>query len=632
MNAVSIRSGMGTFESYVRDRLLTSPVPPGARAWLDSGLRQAVPYAPMGRAWLAVLLVGVGLGLFAAILALVGPDAVWRQIQALGPLGFLAMVSNDAVAVAFWIASWAVLLHAFGARLRPTQIAGIGVAGFAVSYITPVAYVGGEPVRAWMASQRSGRPLPTVFATLFVDRLLAGLSLVLFALLGGAVTLKGDLLSPTAKLQVMAGLVVVGLAVALGVLSFARNYHWLSRIVEALGHLRRSWAWPATWGGKIREMEDEVHLAFTQHCLFTAAAFVLQLASFLCTYLRPQIFFYFTEGRRFAISDLAVYFNLNAILTTLLWLTPAGIGTAEGGRVGILGLVGIAPQGAMAFSLTVRFIELLLVGVGLTYLSREGLLQVVGKKLPRPRLGGRVGPWWGTVRGALEVGSLAVYALFRRAWLSRLFTWRYRNPDPWDYTTSPYEKRKYQLKLAILPRRPDPAHPPYRRVLELGCGEGVFTCQLAEAGVGVEVVGVDIAPPALERARARCGSLPNVTFQLLDISQELPEGPFDLVYCSEVLYYLGLGKVRALAERLAETIQPGGQAVLVSAWPAAKLIHRPFLRHSAFRVVGEHVERDAGRPYVITCLERGGRSAGPERRTSRRARSGERSSPGIARS
>ncbi|MFH1609143.1 MAG: SAM-dependent methyltransferase, partial [Candidatus Bipolaricaulota bacterium] len=292
-------------------------------------------------------------------------------------------------------------------------------------------------------------------------------------------------------------------------------------------------------------------------------------------------------------------------LTTLLWLTPAGMGTAEGGRVGILGLVGISPQAAMAFSLTVRFIELSLVGAGLVYLSREGLLHMAGKGFAPGGLRERVRSALGVVRGALEVGSLYVYGGLLRPWLPRIFARRYRQPDPWAYETSPYEQRKYDLKVQILPRRPDPGTPPYARVLDLGCSEGLFTCRLAWEGVGKAVVGVDFVPAAIERARERGSSVPNVEFLLLDVTQELPSGPFDLVYCSEILYYLGpTRRVKELADRVCERLAPGGHVVLVSAWPAGKVIHRPFLRRRELVVVREHVEKDHSRPYVITCLER----------------------------
>jgi hypothetical protein len=43
------------------------------------------------------------------------------------------------------------------------------------------------------------------------------------------------------------------------------------------------------------------------------------------------------------------------------------------------------------------------------------------------------------------------------------------------------------------------------------------------------VVGTDISPRLLERARARHAA-PNA-FQLMDAREELPDGPFDLAIC-----------------------------------------------------------------------------------------------------
>jgi len=580
------------------------------------------------RVFLGVVLGLVGVALFATILALIGPGAVAAQLRALGWPGFLAMGANDLLATAFWVLSWGVLLRGYGIRLGWGQVAGASAAGFALSYLTPVAYVGGEPVRAWLVTTKSGRSWTTAFASLFVDRLLAGVCLVLFALLGGGALLSSNLLGPQAKVQVGVALFLVTLAVALGLLSFARNYGWLSRIVAALGRLRRTWSKPQRWAERIRQMESEVYLAFSRNWATTALAFLLQLLSFVCTYLRPQIFFYFAEGRLFSFPQLAAYFNLNAILTTVLWLTPAGLGTAEGGRIGILGLVGIVPATALAFSLTVRFLELLVVGGGLLYLFREGVIRLT---LPAQ---GRARPkaFWGTVRGALEVGSLWVYGyVLPTRYLPRLFAWRYRRPDPWDYASSPYEKVKYERKLAILPRKPNPEDPPYARALDVGCGEGFFSALLAERGAARHVVGLDFAPPALERGRARWAHLKQLEFVLMDASKELPDGQFDLVVCSEVLYYLGRGNLRKLAHRIASRVSMGGHVVLVSAWPAGRVIHRPFVKLPGFSVVEEHVELDSRRPYLITCLERRLEADGPGRCTGRRAPLSGQSWPGTCR-
>nr|BFE77551.1 hypothetical protein GCM10020093_001520 [Planobispora longispora] len=57
--------------------------------------------------------------------------------------------------------------------------------------------------------------------------------------------------------------------------------------------------------------------------------------------------------------------------------------------------------------------------------------------------------------------------------LSRYFDWWHRRPDPWNLTVDGYERHKYTATLRQLPARP------YRRILEVGCSEGVFTRLLA---------------------------------------------------------------------------------------------------------------------------------------------------------
>ncbi len=93
---------------------------------------------------------------------------------------------------------------------------------------------------------------------------------------------------------------------------------------------------------------------------------------------------------------------------------------------------------------------------------------------------------------------------------------------------------------------------PGLRVLELGCGAGLFSELFAAHGV--ELVATDLSPELLAHARAR--GLARVRFVERRV-EEWSEGPFDAVVGSSILHHLDL----ALAlPRLHAALRPGGAA------------------------------------------------------------------------
>ena len=539
----------------------------------------------MRRSWRAVLWI-LGLGAFSLLVALSGPREIWQAARALPFWALFFFCGLELLGLSFWALSWYVLLWATGVKVPFRTGWAATLAGYAVSYITPVGYLGGEPLRGWIVVRRSGADPTDVAGTLVWDRVIAGFVLLGFTLSGAGLALP--FLPPDRRLWVLGGLVALGLATLLGALNFALGWHWLSRLVAFFG---RRWARVRHFSQKIREMEATMTRVFHNHWGSLFAAFLLQLLSFLCHYFRPFFYFGLAQGRWLSWRDMGVYFSLNAFLSLFLWVTPAGVGTAEAGRVGILGLLGISPPAALAFSLTYRLIELIFVGLGFAIMSWY-------------RIEKRASRGFGLFRGLAEVGNLLVYGLILRpCLLPSFFNRRFRKEDPWGCSKSPYEQRKHALMLAILPRKKDGNVPPYRHALDLGCAEGLFTRRLVEEGVAARATGVDFSSRALARARERSEGLP-LEYLEMDIGEELPDGTYDLVFCSEVLYYLGYGRLKRLPERLAKRLEPSGHLVLVSAWPAARLFHRPFLKHPAFKMVAEHVEPHKTRPYAITCLER----------------------------
>lgn len=136
------------------------------------------------------------------------------------------------------------------------------------------------------------------------------------------------------------------------------------------------------------------------------------------------------------------------------------------------------------------------------------------------------------------------------------FEAKYRqSQDPWNFAGSPYERDRYQVTLRSLMRR----H--YRRAFEPACSVGELTAGLAtRCG---EVLAIDIAPSAVERARERCAHLSNVAISCADLGAQCPAGPFDLIVFSELGYYFSRSKLKQVAQTLSASLDMGGELIAV---------------------------------------------------------------------
>lgn len=306
-----------------------------------------------------------------------------KELVAVGWLGFLAVVGNVVLSFFTWTVSWFLLLRAAGISVGWRQVLSPMLAASAVTYITPSAYLGGEPIRAYWVAKEAGVPMARVLATAMVERLLAGASLLAFASVGGFFALFSPAVSIADKGAVALGLGAMAIFLSLATFSFARNRRWLSRALRALGRVIPWRGTLARLAQSAAEMENQIYQVFANRLGHALAALFLQLATMFLTYIRPQLFFYFAKQALFTFAQLSLFFTLNVFISAFLWLTPGGFGLADGGRAGVFQLLGIPISSAFAYNVLFRFVELLQVGLGLYVLVRRGLFRWA---LARPRV------------------------------------------------------------------------------------------------------------------------------------------------------------------------------------------------------------------------------------------------------
>ena len=178
--------------------------------------------------------------------------------------------------------------------------------------------------------------------------------------------------------------------------------------------------------------------------------------------------------------------------------------------------------------------------------------------------------------------------------------------DPWGFETRDYEKRKYALTLAALPK------PRYRSAFEPGCASGVLTEALAARCD--RVVAMEPIERIANRARERLVHVPNVHV----VTGALPEswpvemppqdegGAFDLFLASEVLYYLTNDALLGVLDRVAEALDRNGHLVAVhyrleTDYPMrGDDVHAVIESHPRFVTKAQYLERD----FRMTIAER----------------------------
>ena len=185
------------------------------------------------------------------------------------------------------------------------------------------------------------------------------------------------------------------------------------------------------------------------------------------------------------------------------------------------------------------------------------------------------------------------------------------SPDPWGFTSRWYEGRKYAITVAMLPKAR------CRDAFEPGCSIGVLSDLLAPRCE--HLLCCDIVPAAVKAAAERTANHGNVEVQLRAVPREWPEGQFDLIILSEILYYFAGSDLGQVLDLAVGALRPGA-ALLAVHWrhPVAEhprsgdevhaaLAARPELarlaRHTEPDFLAEVYLADRGQPVSVAAAE-----------------------------
>jgi 2-polyprenyl-3-methyl-5-hydroxy-6-metoxy-1,4-benzoquinol methylase len=188
----------------------------------------------------------------------------------------------------------------------------------------------------------------------------------------------------------------------------------------------------------------------------------------------------------------------------------------------------------------------------------------------------------------------------RRFEFERLYL---ESPDPWNYHSSSYERRKYERVLGCALKWRSASE----SALEVGCSLGVFSRMLTDHFD--KVTAIDVSKEALSAAIRYNSTAKNVRFMHSDLRSLDTDGQYDVIVCAEVLYYVLEKDVEVVCRQLSRYLSTRGIILLVTGVSGEQPDSLYFdgwadVFAARFGQTFKEIVQDPVRPYLVAVFSR----------------------------
>ncbi len=320
--------------------------------------------------FLIVLSVAVGLGLFFWLIGFAGIKDTIKIFRNL-PLDILVyfFIVSSAIDVVLAL-RWKVILSQLGYKVNFINVYIYRLMGYAVSYVTPSAHVGGEPVRVMMLKRHKVKTTEAISSVL-LDKSVELTADLFFGALGMFMLLVSFNVPRLSYLFMFIALLLAVYLVTRFFMKLRRNERTFVKIMKKMRldkfKLTKSLI------QKMEEVEKSMSLFLSKSMKGFYIAVSMSVILWGCMYLE-----YFFALKLVGISPTLMQIFLVGVLIALSYIipVPAALGVLEAGQVSAFALLGFKPDTAIAFSLIIRGRDLLRTAFGLIFLSHSGIKRI----------------------------------------------------------------------------------------------------------------------------------------------------------------------------------------------------------------------------------------------------------------
>lgn len=291
---------------------------------------------------------------------------------------FIALLSNFPVKgfilvltlsiLASLIANWRayIILKSFGVKMTFFQVWGVWLSGNAFNYLTPLVYLGGEGVKAYILHEEYGVELNKAVSFMILDRIFE-ISASLFVIIVGLVTftMYSGLGGVTKTITTV--IAFVAIAAFIFFVFYLQVFRGKKIITPVLKFLS---AEKTRVGKFLRKSENEIMKFFSGDREILWKGWLISMLKQSVHLLRHISILYFL-GRGLKFVEPIV--SLSALYAGFAVPIPAALGVQETFQSVVFSALNFATEDGLVLSIVLRGVDILLIGAGLAILLRYGL-------------------------------------------------------------------------------------------------------------------------------------------------------------------------------------------------------------------------------------------------------------------
>ncbi len=266
---------------------------------------------------------------------------------------------------------WRLTLGPGAATVSFWRLLVIRTAGEVVNMTTPTAYLGGEPLKAYLLT-RYRIPMVEGLASVVIAKTTMTMAQVCFILLGVALAFWSLEGASSSEQTVLAAFVSVGL-LAFGVAAFIMVQRWgiFTWLLTSLRALGINVAYLEAREDKLRSLDRTIFEFYTRNRRGFYSSMGMFFLGWLAEALEVYVIIYYLGGPAELLSAVSIG-ALAVFIKGGTFFIPGSLGVQDGGNLLLLTAFGYSEVMGITFALLRRFRELAWIVIGLLCLAALG--------------------------------------------------------------------------------------------------------------------------------------------------------------------------------------------------------------------------------------------------------------------